>query len=308
MGDHAGMGLIAEQLNTYSRTVGNASVIAVGNEGDTRHHFSSSLEANTMYRDTEIRVGENERGFLLELWGRGPEIFSVSFISPAGEVVPRIPARIGTSQRLSFLFEETVIFLDYRTVEIRSGFEIVIMRFSKPTPGVWTVRVYGTGINLGQYHIYLPIEEFLSSETYFLRPDPDTTLTVPSSAPLPITVSAYDNTTGSIYAKSGRGFTILEGIKPDLAAPGVNILGPDLKGGYVRRSGTSIAAAITSGVCAQMLTWGIEQENAPGINSLSIKANLIRGAKRESSITYPDKAWGYGKLNAYNIFETLRSG
>ena len=58
------------------------------------------------------------------------------------------------------------------------------------------------------------------NDTYFLKPNPDTTLTVPSSATGVISVGGYDNFANSIYSKSGRGFTIDDRVKPDMVAPG----------------------------------------------------------------------------------------
>ena len=33
---------------------------------------------------------------------------------------------------------------------------------------------------------------------------------------------------------------------------------------------------------------------------------MIRGAEKEEGISYPNKEWGYGKLNIYEVFNSLR--
>jgi hypothetical protein len=33
---------------------------------------------------------------------------------------------------------------------------------------------------------------------------------------------------------------------------------------------------------------------------------LIRGARRELDIQYPNRDWGYGILDIYNVFDSLR--
>ena len=81
------------------------------------------------------------------------------------------------------------------------------------------------------------------NDTYFLKPNPDTTLTVLCSATGVISVGGYDNFANSIYSKSGRGFTIDDRVKPDMVAPAVNVFGPTvgreaiLQGGFTRKTG-----------------------------------------------------------------------
>lgn len=100
----------------------------------------------------------------------------------------------------------------------------MLVRIQDPTPGIWTFRVSASG-NLynGNFHMWLPITEFLSTPVYFLNPDPDMTLTEPSMAPEVLSVSTYNAENNSFYAESGRGFGRTGQIRPDLSAPGVNI-------------------------------------------------------------------------------------
>jgi hypothetical protein len=90
-----------------------------------------------------------------------------------------------------------------------------------------------------------------------------------------------------------------------LVAPGVDVDGiyPE---GYGRMSGTSIAAAITTGACALMLQWGIVDENDILMDTYHIRANLIAGCERDINVEYPNNQWGYGKLNLFNTFRSLR--
>ena len=115
----------------------------------------------------------------------------------------------------------------------------------------------------------------------------------------------YNHSSGSIYIRSGRGYSRIGTIKPDLAAPGVDIYGPGLNGQYVRRSGTSMAAAHTAGAAACLLEWGVVLGNQPWLNNDAIRALLIQGATRRPNLPYPNREWGYGTLNLYGIFTTL---
>lgn len=179
LGDHSGGAPFPKMLDNVGSTPGCCVVTCTGNEGNAKLHYQGVMRPAMEYQDVEIRVGENETGFTLELWGQTPDIFSVAIISPFGEVVPRIPARVGQSDILTFLLEESRVFVDYRIVESGNGAELIFMRFERPTPGIWTVRVYGTNILDGTFHLWLPIKEFLGTETYFLQPEPDVTITEP---------------------------------------------------------------------------------------------------------------------------------
>lgn len=48
----------------------------------------------------------------------------------------------------------------------------------------------------------------LEKDVVFLRPDPDVTLTVPSSAKIPIGVGGMDQKSGILYLDSGRGIPL----------------------------------------------------------------------------------------------------
>jgi hypothetical protein len=92
---------------------------------------------------------------------------------------------------------------------------------------------------------------------------------------------------------------------PCLTAPGVNV-GGIFPGGQGTMTGTSVAAAITTGACALMLQWGIVQGNDVSLSSYQIRAFLLRGCERDINIVYPNNQWGYGRLNLINTFTMMR--
>ena len=78
-------------------------------------------------------------------------------------------------------------------MEENSGEELILVRIQDPTPGIWTFHVSASGsLYNGNFHMWLPITEFLSTPVYFLNPDPDMTLTEPSMAPEVLSVSTYN--------------------------------------------------------------------------------------------------------------------
>jgi hypothetical protein len=78
--------------------------------------------------------------------------------------------------------------------------------------------------------------------------------------------------------------------------------------GFASFSGTSTSAAHVTGVAAMLLEWGIIRNNLPGMRTIEFKKLVMRGARRDKSLRYPNRDWGYGILDVYNIFDSLRTG
>ena len=148
--------------------------------------------------------------------------------------------------------------------------------------------------------MWLPITEFLNVPVYFLNPDPYMTLTEPSMAPEVLSVSTYNAENNSFYVESGRGFGRTGQIRPDLAAPGVNV--STIRG---RRTGSSLAAAIIAGAVAQFFQWAVIEGNNRLAESREIRSYFIRGALRTPGLSYPNRDWGYGRLNLEETFNAL---
>ena len=186
------------------------------------------------------------------------------------------------------------------------GAQVIYMRFENPSQGLWNIRVFPEADMASVFNMWLPMKELLSGEVFFVRSNPDTTVTVPATTIVPISVGAYDVRDNSIYLRSGRGFTPNGLVKPDLVAPGVGVFGAGQRNQFTTRDGTSVAAAVTSGAVALVLEWGIVRGNYTTITNNEIKNVLIRGAARDSKRTYPDKAFGWGRLDLYQAFEDFR--
>jgi subtilisin family serine protease len=305
-GSHDGRGPMSNDLLIRADIPEITITIAAGNEGNLRRHFYSTVESFQSPVTVDLNVGEKEPGFSMELWGSTPNTYSIEIQSPAGEVIPRIPESLRVNQLVRFIFEQTIINVDYQLIETHTGDQLILLRFRNPTPGRWIFKVYSRGNARGSFHIWLPVNGFITENTYFINSDPFTTVTSPGSSLTPITVTAYNPANDNLYLQASKGYTRINIIKPELAAPGVNIVVPTLEKGFTTASGSSLAAAHTAGITAMLLEWGIIKGNYPGIDSVAIKKYLIRGAKRSPLYEYPNREWGYGAIDIYNVFNALR--
>lgn len=305
-GPHDGRGTFNNYSALVASTPGIASMVAAGNEGNAGRHYFGKVNAVTGIDTVELIVGENEGDFSMQLWGEQPNFYSVDIISPSGETVYGRIVRQDDFEEIRFVFENTIIYIDYQVSEVQTGSQLIYFRFQNPTEGLWKFIVHESGdIKVG-FNIWLPMQGFISDQTYFIRPDPNITVSAYANNPIPITVTAYDPKDDSLYLKASRGYSSLGSVTPHIAAPGVNIVGPTLEQGFAPFTGTSVAAAHATGVAAMLLEWGVVQGNSPNMNSIIMKILLERGARRSSNRKYPNPEWGYGILDIYNVFDSLR--
>lgn len=303
LGDHEGHSILADYLNRIATRRSRAVVVCGGNEGNSAHHYHGvPVEGLAETIDNvELRVDGNENGFVAELWGSVPTTHAISIRTPGGEITPRVDFREQSSREFSFIYERTRVQVDHVLVEPGSGEELIFFRFINPTPGVWTIQVTMSGNSEGNgFHIWLPLREFLQSDTYFLRPSPYVTLTEPSNVREVITTTAYNDANTSFWADSGRGYTRMGRVKPDICSPGVNI--STILGS---RTGSSMAAALAAGASALFLEWAVVERNQLRVETREIKNYLIRGAKRSPGVDYPSREWGYGRLDLAGTFNVL---
>ena len=308
MGSHMGMSRLGQYLNQVSLSNGSAVITAAGNETGARHHFRAVMDADTDEVTAELRVGEREAGFSMELWAENMGAYTVGFISPTGEVAREISVPLRGENTVSFLLEQTQITVYTQIADVSAGSQFIFMRFENPMSGIWRILIRNSLDIRETFHLWLPVRGFITDETYFLRPDPDTIITDPGNARYPITVTAYDHTKNSIYIHASRGYSLSGRIKPDLAAPGVNILGASVSGRRLTRmSGTSVSAAHLAGAAAILLNWGVLNANYPYLNTPVLKSIFVRGAQRNPALTYPNREFGYGTLDLYEAFLHLRN-
>lgn len=305
-GGHSGLSPLIGLLEVYSNSAQRAIVIGSGNEANQRHHYLGHAENVNDVKEVEIRVSSGVSGFCMELWTENPNIMNVTVVSPSGGRTPAFPVRSNETQDYRFIFEGTEITIDYKLFLERSNAELIFFRLRNPTEGIWKVIVTPVQVAEGTFHLWLPMTEFLQNEVYFLESNPDYTITEPGSAITAMTVGFYNGSDNSVAISSGRGYTRNRAIKPNFVAPGVNVTGAVMRNLFAERTGSSIAAGITAGACALLLEWIVYRLEQGAADSIQIRNLLTLGTERTDGEVYPNRTWGYGRLNLYQVFEELR--
>ena len=297
-GSHDGTSLLETFINDISNIGRNVIVAGTGNEGTGAGHRAGSLVMG-QEENAQLSIAPYETGMGVQLWKSYVDQFSIRLVTPSGEVIGPIDSRLGPQT-------------------LRYGGTRILIYYGKPSPfsraqevyfdflpvrdyldsGIWTFRLTPERIVTGRYDMWLPSRGILNPSTRFLRPVPETTLTIPSTASNVISVGAYDDSYRAYADFSGRGFTRQTGqVKPDLAAPGVDIVTARRGGGYEAVTGTSFAAPFVTGSAALLMQWGILQGNDPFLYGEKVKAYFTRGARHLPGYdVWPNERLGYGTL------------
>ncbi len=308
-GSHDGRSLLETYLDEASLYGKVCICIGTGNEGATGIHAGGRLREGEMPEEILLSVGVGEKRVSFGLWLNSLDTVEVVLVSPSGreERIPQnlqgekvavkgYPAAGGTM--LSFGETSAQVFVGEAT-PYRGLREIAVTLRGEGeiAPGTWRVRLQPKRILQGEYDLWLTGGR-QNTGTSFLRPVPERTLTIPSTAERPIAVAAYDGRTNGLAAFSGKGYPRdAGGTKPDLAAPGVDIVSCAPGGGYTTKSGTSMATPFVTGAAALLMQWGIVQGNDPYLYGERLKSILLKTARQLPGITeYPNPYIGWGTL------------
>lgn len=297
-GAHDGTSLLETYINAVADIWQCVIVAGSGNEAARKIHVMHDFaKAAAPVISTELVIGRYEPSIDIQIWKNYADIYRITLTAPDGR-------RYGPVQG------------DDVITVFRAGSTEIYVYFGQPSPysvnqeifiqmigadyissGIWTIEAEALDVRDGIYHMWLPAGNFVSSDTGFTKSSPDVTLTIPSTSYNVITVGAYNGRTGSYADFSGRGYTrVIRTVKPDIVAPGVNIMSPAPGGGYSVQSGTSMAAPFVTGAAALLMQWGIVKGRDPYMYGAKIKAQLIRGAVPLRSVPVPSERAGWGAL------------
>ena len=302
---HDGRGATSFITNYLAQQPQTGITITTGNEANKRRHYFNNTTAEPFLNDFELRVGENDKLFAIELWPFAPARLSIEITAPNRETTGQVFPALGECRRFAFVFNPSVIWINNYIFEEETGDQLILMRFQDPLPGIWTIRVQNLDKEPFSFHTWLPSGDLISEDTFFLNSNPDTTITSPGNATNPLTVTAYNQFNNTILPESGRGYTRTGFVKPDISAPGYQLTCAVPGNQYGSITGSGAAAAHAAGVVAMVFEWAIPRGNYTSITGNDVNRLLIRGAERSSGTTYPNNIWGYGQIEINRLFERL---
>lgn len=308
-GSHDGSSLLETFLDDISNYGRTTVVVGSGNEGAAAGHVEGRLGDGTARGSgtaaggtvsVDLSVAAYEPGFSVQLWKFYTDQFEIRIRTPSGEILGPLSEQLGPAR---YTYGRTRILVFYGKPNPYSTAQEIYFDFVPETgtyveSGIWTFEMTPRRVVDGRYDFWLPSEAVLGVSTRFLNASPGTTLTIPSSAAKVLTVGAYNSLTNAYADFSGRGFTRTGGqVKPDLCAPGVNLMAPAANGGYQSVTGTSFATPVAAGSTALLMQWGIVDGNDPFLYGEKVKAYFRRGARQLPGFTqYPNPQIGYGAL------------
>ncbi len=296
-GAHNGTSLPERFLDAAAQIGRTLISVGTGNEGAEAGHTSGFVREG---EETSVPLGVQERqgAFSLQIWTDYTDVIGVTIKTPSGERVGPIREVMGTQR---FLTGKTEILLYYGEPSPYSGLNEIFLEFlpvdDYVNSGEWNIILVPEQIVTGRFEMWLPASYTLNEGTAFFYPTEELTLTIPSTASRVLTVAAYDADTMSYADFSGRGRKSQNNQKPDLAAPGVNVVSVQGEEGYASFTGTSFAAPFASGGAALLMEWGITEKNDLFLYGEKAKAFLRRGARELPGYdSWPNNQLGYGAL------------
>lgn len=300
-GSHTGSSLLETYLDAVSQYGQVCIVTGSGNEGSSGGHTGGRLTENGS-QNVQFTIGEYEKSLSIQIWKNywDEMLFRISPPTGTGITFPLTPGYY------RYFFGNTILYLtagDPSPYNLYQEFYLDFFpRDGYLDSGIWTLELIPQRISDGAWEMWMPSSALRNPLTQFLTPTPDITLTIPSTAQKVISVAAYDSNFNQPASFSGRGYSWnTNAIKPDLAAPGVDITTSTPGGSYRSLSGTSMAAPFVTGSCSILMEWGIIRGNDPYLYGEKVKAYLINGARPLPGITeYPNPQIGWGTLCLYD--------
>ena len=307
-GGHNGSSLLEQYIRTVSNLERITIVIAAGNEGDSAHHTGGSFEEA---QNQSFGIAREESIVIVNLYKSILPDITINIKGPTGESSGNINIREGYFQGNIGRDRYDLYVAGPKPFELNNEIQIVISPISSNyiTGGSWTISIDKVNNYEGAYSIWFPVSEGLNQKTRFLTPIVFNTLGIPATVDNIIAVGSYNPITRTLSTFSGRGGqNIRQPLRPDVVAPGENVIGPIPGGDYDSKTGTSMATPQVSGICALLMEWGIVKGNDLYLYSQRLKYYLVKGCNRKrTDVIYPNPSWGYGTVCAYDSFYLIES-
>lgn len=325
-GSHDGESVVERAVDRLLEQPGRSMTVAAGNEHIWRGHASGQLTQGVT-RALRWKMGgqlplpgggQLPPGFgdftpnEMEVWYSSRDRCEVRVTDPDGQST-------STVQPGDTIFETLPggdrVFIDSERFTVLNGdariyIEVSPAPGSSLTTGEWQVELTALEVQDGQFDAWIErdvrrsINRF-ADQSFFVGTDFDgmMTLGTPATPRRALAVANYDHLVQAPNDSSGRGPTRDQREKPELAAPGTDILSSNAMGGRpngnggvhpmrVSMSGTSMAAPHVAGIVALML------QKSGALTAPQIRGILVAASDPPIGVTPFDEAWGFGRVDA----------
>ncbi len=330
-GSHDGESVVERAIDTLGSEPGRVFVCAAGNEHTWRGHASGTI-AQGATRTLKVRVGGGlpvAGGALgsgpdrtpseIEVWYSSRDRLTLTVRTPDGDRIgPLVP---GEARTVTTPAGNQVLVISDRFTPLNGDARIYIElapgQAASVRRGEWGIELEGTEVRNGRFDAYIErdVRDQLNNfadQAFFVGDDFDgvQTLGTPATTRRGIAVANYDHVTVAPSSSSSRGPTRDGRPKPEVAAPGTNIVAACALGGRTvshqvvpvrtRKSGTSMAAPHVAGVVAQML------QRRPRLTAEQVAAILVATAHPTGAGGSSfDPAWGHGRVDAVDAVAAI---
>ena len=339
---HDGSAAVTRWIDAQLAAGGRAVTVAAGNSGQERGetaddfgwmmgriHSSGQIVAAGLERllewvvvgNTVMDVSENE----MEIWFGAQDRIAVSVRPPGGDWIGPVEPRQYIQNRM--LSDGSMLSVYNEVYHPANGLNHISV-FLSPffsseaiigvKAGTWTVRLHGREIRDGTFHAWIErddphklgrigTQDAWRFPSFFAESSlvDDSTVSSLGCANRVICVANLDGARNRISLSSSEGPTRDGRPKPDVAAPGTNIVAAngfgDPEHPWIALSGTSMASPFVAGVAGLMLAV------APTLTSAQIEGIIRRTAQPLPGANF---AWakdaGFGRLDPDACLEEVR--
>jgi subtilisin family serine protease len=336
-GSHDGESIVERAIDRLLEQPGRAMTVAAGNEHVWRGHAAGTLApggscalrwavGGGLPLPGGGRAGRGAGDVTpneVEVWYSPLDALAVVVRDPAGEATPELLP--GATEVHTFA-DGTQAFVDSERFSRLNGESRIYVEVA-PAPGrallsgEWRIELRALEVRDGRFDAWIerdvrrPDNAF-ADQSFFAGSDfdPVRTLGTPATARRAVAVANYDHRTTTPHESSSRGPTRDGRAKPEVAAPGTDVVSSSAFGGRrmpdgtlvparVAMTGTSMAAPHVAGVVALLL------QEVPTLEATQVARLLQAAADPPPGATLPfDPAWGSGRVDARRAVELLRPG
>ncbi|HET8798942.1 MAG TPA: S8 family serine peptidase [Thermoanaerobaculia bacterium] len=330
---HDASSAISRWIDHAMATPGRCVTVAAGNAGQEaarydgdvgwlkgRIHTSGAVVARGLHQDIEwvvagngrVDISENE----LEIWYGAQDRFAVELRTPDGtRIGPVEPREFIENRRLADGSMVSIYNELYHPANGANTISVYLTPFLSKKgkigvpEGTWIVRLMGRDVRDGRYHGWIERDDMRRIGTIGDRETwcwpsffsarsnvDDSSVSSLACGRFLISVANLDEVADAVHYTSSQGPTRDGRFKPDIAAPGTNIVaacGFAPGQPWISMTGTSMAAPYVCGVAGLMLAM------APSLTSSQIEGIMQRTAQPLPGATY---AWkndaGFGRIDA----------